>query len=132
MTLEPPEFVIVPELVWLVPIETFPKPMLAGAAVNEPVVAPVPLSGTVIVEPEFLLLRLTLEVRADESMLIEMAPLALPFACGANMTPQLTLCPAARVRGRVRPLSLKPVPVTVAWETLRLLPPELVRVKACV
>jgi hypothetical protein len=53
VTVEPPELVRVAELLWLVPIETLPKPMLDGAAVKEPVVVPVPLSGTDIVVPEY-------------------------------------------------------------------------------
>ena len=43
-----------------------------------------------------------------------------------------TLCPAARLRGRFRPLTVKPAPVIEAWEILVVVPPELVRVPDCV
>jgi hypothetical protein len=45
LTLEPPEFVRVPEAVRLLPIETLPKPMLNGDAAKEPAVTPVPERG---------------------------------------------------------------------------------------
>lgn len=45
---------------------------------------------------------------------------------------KVKLCPAEIVRGRVSPLIAKPVPVRVAWETVTLESPELVKVAVCV
>lgn len=56
----------VSEVVWLLPIATFPKPILDGAAVKEPGVTPVPESGT-------------LSVGFDALLLNAIAPLALPL-----------------------------------------------------
>ena len=55
-------------------------------------------------------------------------PLTAPPAVGANCTLKVALCPAVRVRGKVSPLSVKPVPVAAAAEMVRLDPPEFVRV----
>lgn len=57
-----------------------------------------------------------------------MLPLAAPLAVGANTAVKDALCPAFRVRGRVRPLRLNPLPLAVAAEIVRAVPPELVRV----
>src|SRR5207245_7273143 len=48
----------------------------------------------------------------------ETLPDTLPMVAGANCTLKVLDCPAARVSGRVRPVMLKPVPETVACETL--------------
>src|SRR2546426_1171062 len=40
-------------------------------------------------------------------------------------------CPAGRVRGKLSPLMLKPAPVTLPCEMVKLTPPELVKVRAC-
>jgi len=45
---------------------------------------------------------------------IEMLPVALPVLVGAKVALKLVLCPSDKVSGNVRPLVLKPVPVTVA------------------
>jgi hypothetical protein len=47
-------------------------------------------------------------------LIIETDPLALPAACGAYCTLKLPLCPGVNVNGKVIPLPLNPVPVTVA------------------
>jgi hypothetical protein len=47
-------------------------------------------------------------------------PLALPAAGGAKSTVNVLACPAASVSGVVSPLVLKPLPVRVAWEIVRL------------
>ncbi len=59
-------------------------------------------------------------------------PLTLPTDCGAKTTDKVALWPPASVRGKVKPLSVKLLPVRVAWETVRLEPPELVRTVDCV
>jgi len=61
----------------------------------------------------------------------ERLPLTLPLDCGAKTTLKLALCPAARVSGRGKLPRLNGA-VTVAWETVRLDPPELPRTSACV
>jgi len=57
----------------------------------------------------------------------ERLPLTLPLDFGAKATLKLALCPAARVSGRAGPLCVEPDPVMVAWETVKLDPPELPR-----
>jgi hypothetical protein len=64
------------------------------------------------------------------SLTIEILPLALPVLAGANTTLRDALFPAARVNGRERPLTLKPVPLTLALETVTLVLPVLFRVAA--
>jgi hypothetical protein len=41
-------------------------------------------------------------------------PLALPADCGAKTTEKVALWPAPSVRGKAKPLRVKPVPVRVA------------------
>ena len=47
---------------------------------------------------------------------IETLPVTLPAAVGAKVTLKLAFCPAGKVKGRDRPLTLKPVPVTLICE----------------
>jgi hypothetical protein len=72
-----------------------------GFAVNVPCVTPVPESGMLKFESEAVEVMLAL-------------PLELPADCGAKVTEKVVLWPAPSVRGKVKPLRLKPVPVTVA------------------
>jgi len=55
-------------------------------------------------------------------------PLAAPLAVGANSTVNDVLCPAFKVTGMVRPLRLNPLPLAVAAEMVRAVPPEFVSV----
>jgi len=55
-------------------------------------------------------------------------PLKLPLEVGENVTLKLTLCPEARLTGKLKPLMLNPEPVICAAEIVRLDPPELLRV----
>ena len=57
-----------------------------------------------------------------------MFPLAPPAEVGANCTLNVVLWPAFNVKGNVRPLRLKPVPLADAADMVTLAPPELVRV----
>jgi len=101
------------------------KLILVGLAASDPGAAPVPDSGTVVVLEAFLgppLLPLPL------TEIMEIPPITAPVDCGAKVTLQLTLCPAGSVRGKVIPLSAKPLPVSVTCEMVRVLPPGLVRV----
>jgi len=57
-----------------------------------------------------------------------MLPLAAPVVVGAYSTAKEVLCPAFKVTGTVRPLRLNPLPLAVAAEMVRAVPPELVSV----
>ena len=76
---------------------------------------PVPVSGTFSMEFA------ALEVMAK-------LPVTAPPAVGENFVLKLTLWPAVRVAGKVKPLRLNPEPVALAAEIMTLVPPELVRV----
>ena len=67
-------------------------------------------------------------VGSEASDTTEIDPVALPPEVGANTVPKVKLCPAFRVRGRLSPVTLKPVPETLVWVTVTLVPPVLVRV----
>src|SRR5437879_1670723 len=60
----------------------------------------------------------------------ETLPVMLPVLAGAKTTLKVVFCPGVRVRGRLSPPTLRPLPETLAWETVTLALPELVRVKA--
>lgn len=55
-------------------------------------------------------------------------PLAEPVPVGVNVAVSVTLWPAFRVVGNVRPEIENPVPVTFACEIVTLVPPEFVKV----
>jgi hypothetical protein len=116
VTVEPPELVMVTDCFLVLPTVTLPKE--DAPAINEPAASPVPL-------------RTTLSVGFDASLVIESSPLALPADWGAKLTLAPMLWPAARVSGRLRPLMLKPVPLTLAWLMVTVEPPELVIVTDC-
>ena len=59
---------------------------------------------------------------------ILMLPLAAPLAVGEKSTVNDVLWPAVRVNGKDSPLKLNPVPLAVADEIVRLVPPVLVSV----
>src|SRR5215470_9831909 len=89
--------------------------MLAGFADSVPAATPVPESGI-------------FTVGFDPSLVMAILPLTLPFDCGAKRTLKVAVCDGFRVKGSVRPLKLKPVPVALACETVRAEPPVLLRV----
>jgi hypothetical protein len=62
---------------------------------------------------------------------IETVPLALPAACGAYCTVRLPLWPGVNVSGKVSPLPLNPVPVTVACEITRFAVPLFLSCTVC-
>ena len=115
VTLELPELVRVPDKFVLLPTWTVPKLRPAGFAATVPAETPV-------AEREML------TVGFDPLSLIVIPPFTKPLDWGANVTLKLVLCPGESVNGGVNPLKLKPLPVAVAWEILRLEPPEFVRV----
>lgn len=57
-----------------------------------------------------------------------MLPDDAPVAAGAYLAVKDELCPAARVKGRVKPEILNPVPEAVAAETTTLADPPFVSV----
>jgi hypothetical protein len=112
---DPPELVRVSERVVLLPSSTLPKARLVGLAVSVPCVTPVPLSEM-----------LKLGFEAVEVTLI--LPLSAPAEVGAKSTENDALWPAVKVTGKVSPVKLKPVPLALAAEIVRVDPPLLVSV----
>jgi hypothetical protein len=75
------------------------------------------------------------ETMTDGSEALELrdsVALSMPVVEGVKITDKVALPPAASVYGKLKPLTLKPLPVKVALEIVRLDPPELERVSACV
>jgi hypothetical protein len=107
VTLDPPEFVNVPDKDCVPPTVTVPNARLLGLDVIAPTVAAVPDNGMV---------RLGLD--AFEVMV--RLPLADPEAIGANVKVKLVLCPAVKVRGVLIPPSVKPDPLTATCEIVML------------
>ena len=56
----------------------------------------------------------------------------LPALAGVKATLKVMLWPAATVAGSVNPVTLKPFPVTLAWESVKSALPEFVTVIVCV
>ncbi len=104
------------EAVWVAPTCTLPKLRLKGAATSCPVVIPAPETGRLNdvdtelnVEMELFPFRLwPPEVSSRETV-----PLVLPLEDGVKVTVIITFCPGTSVKGRLSPLTLKPVPLTV-------------------
>jgi hypothetical protein len=99
----------------LAPTTTLPKLKLPGLTENWPTAVPVPDRETEGVVPEAF----------DTSAML---PVSAPAAAGANVTLKVKVCPAERVKGKLNPLMVNPVPLKLAWDTVTLAPPELVRV----
>jgi hypothetical protein len=115
VTLDPPEFVNVPDSNCIPPTVTVPKARVVGFEVIAPAVAPIPDNGTV-----------ALGLEASEVMVT--LPFADPETVGANFTLKVVLWPAFKVRGAEIPLRVKPAPFTAAFEIVTLDPPEFVNV----
>jgi hypothetical protein len=113
--LDPPELVNVSDKLELLPTCTLPNARLVGLAVSDPCATPVPERG--MVRSELLPVDVML-----------MLPLSAPVAVGAKTTVNDVLWPAVKVNGKDSPLRLNPVPLAVAAEIVRLVPPLLVRV----
>ena len=115
-----PEFVIVTDFCVLLPVCTVLKLRLDGDAVSAPAATAVPDNGILSDAFEALLVMVTL-------------PVGVPAVCGANLTVNDVVAPAATVNGVVNPESVYPVPVMVAPEIVTLALPEFVRtsVKDC-
>ena len=69
----------------------------------------------------------TFKVGFDALETTVMPPVALTAPCGANSAVKVTLAPGRRTSGRVSPLTLNPVPVTVACAIVTLFPPVFVK-----
>jgi hypothetical protein len=113
--LDPPVLVSVSDKLELLPICTLPKARLVGLAPSAPCATPVPVNGMLRLEFEPLDVMLTF-------------PLTEPLADGLKSTVKDVLCPAVNVKGKVSPLKLKPAPLALAAEIVRLVPPVLVSV----
>jgi hypothetical protein len=117
VTVALPAFFSVTVCELLVPVVTLPNAALAGVAASCGCV-PVPLNAIVVGEFGALLT-------------IEMLPLTLPAAVGANLALNVVLSPAPSVSGAVIPVLLKPAPVTVTAEIVTVAVPPFVRVMVC-
>jgi hypothetical protein len=69
-----------------------------------------------------------LKLESEALEVIRMVPLAAPAAAGEKSAVNDVLWPAVNIKGKVRPLKLKPEPLATAAEMVRLVPPELVRI----
>ncbi len=103
----------------LEPTTTLPKLKALGEIASWPGTAPKPANETV---------KFGLEALETTEML----PPADPAEVGAKATPKVKLCPGDRVMGRFSPVTLKPLPVTLACVTVTLAPPVLVKVSGWV
>jgi hypothetical protein len=103
----------------LLPRFTLPKLRLVGFAVSRKVaLTPVPLRPIISGELGALLIS-------------ETVPVTLPAALGLKAALNVALLPAAMVSGTVRPVMLKPLPDTVAWEIVTLALPALDNLMVC-
>lgn len=103
-----PLAVMLPLWVWVVPMVTLPKFMEPGVTPNVPLVE--------VAEP----LRATATDGSDAFEVIARLAVSVPEVVGENCTVRLALEPAAKEYGRVSPLNVKPVPVMLAAEMVRL------------
>jgi hypothetical protein len=117
--LVPPVFVIVSVWLDVCPTVILANVRLVGDAVATAATAPVPDSAISA-------------VLLDPLKLSDTCPVTAPAAVGANFTPNVVSCPGANVNGRLSPVTLKPAPVTVACEIVRLAPPVFCKVSVCV
>jgi hypothetical protein len=117
VTLAPPGFDKVKVCELPVPIVTLPKLALVGVTASCGW-TPAPFRAMVVGELLALFTTDTL-------------PFTLPVTVGAKVKPNEALCPAARVNGVVIPLPVKPLPITLTWEILRLLAPVFDSVMDC-
>ena len=103
------------DFVLLLPTCTLPKLRLVGFALRVPAAVAVPERETV-------------KVGLDALLVMVRLPVGVPAVVGANTTLKDLLAPAAKVRGKVSPLTLNPAPVAVTCEMVTLEPPLFVTV----
>lgn len=103
---------------WLLPTVVPAKVTVEGVAERKPGVVgedATPESAIVVVLVRcFPLLPIPLAVRTDR------APVKVPAVCGEKLTYRFAVCSGGTLRGRFGPAKLKPAPVTVACEIVRL------------
>ena len=99
------------------PVCTLPKLKLVGFVIKLPAATPVPVMAIFSGLPVASLVRATF-------------PLTSPVDCGLKTMLKVALCPAVSVRGSVRPVTLKPLPVTPDGEMVTVVVPVLVIVSA--
>jgi len=114
-TVDPPVLVSVSDKLTLFPTCTLLNARVGEFAASAPDITPVPESGMLKLEFEPLEVMLTL-------------PLVAPLAVGEKSTVKDVLWPTANVKGKATPLKLNPMPLAVAAEIVRLVPPVLVSV----
>src|SRR3989441_843316 len=119
VTLAVPELIRV--MVWELRVPTATSPKLALGGTTESCGwsgwTPMPLRAIVVRAEER---RVGKERRSRWS----------PYHSKTKTTLKVVFCPGVRVRGKLSPARLRPLPETLAWETVTLALPELVRVKA--
>lgn len=98
-----PMALIVMGSVSVFPMATLPKFSGTGATTNWPAAVPVPVRGTF----------------SERELATKRFPPTVPCDCGVNVTLKVTLCPAARVKGRAGPLVENPLPVVVIAERVK-------------
>jgi hypothetical protein len=109
----PPLALMLPFWLWLFPMVIDPKLIDAGEIpIVEVEVVAVPVS-------------VTATEGSDALELIMRVAVSVPATVGANFTDRVALAPAASAYGKVSPLTLKPVPLTLSEEIVRLEPPVL-------
>lgn len=112
-------FVIVSVCVDELPVLTFPKVKLFELRLRVSVAAtPVPVSATVAGEPGAVLVMVKL-------------PLTVLAAVGENCTLNVLDCDAFKVSGRVNPVVLNALPVTLTWDTVKAAVPVLLSWMVC-
>jgi hypothetical protein len=116
VTLEPPMFVMVSEMVLFCPTVRLPKLSEEGFGLS------VPAEAMLVPVPD----RATVTVGSEASEVMVTLPVAFPADNGANATLKVALCPAGTVRGVESPLNVKPVPLIPTCEIVTFEPPVLV------
>jgi hypothetical protein len=114
VTVEDPELVRVTGEVCVCPLWRLRKLRLAGLDARVPAPTAVPETGT-------------LTTGFDASVVTATVPVEVPVDCGVKVTEKLFFCPGDRVVGKLRPVILKPCPLTVACFTVTLVLPEFTR-----
>jgi hypothetical protein len=90
------------------PTITFPNATLAGEAAISPLATPEPDRVSTEVEDSILYFFHQFWVTSETN------PVSAPVYCGVNVTLKDKLCPAARATGQEIPLTVYPVPLTLA------------------
>ena len=107
------------DCVVLVPTATWPNETLEGLAVTLSLVAPVPWSCTSRVEFEALLVK-------------KIHPPVHPVLVGEKVTFSAALCPACRVRGKLKPDARNSVALSFIAETVMLVCPPFLKTRTSV